>query len=63
MRFGKTKLPRDARVLDRGLRRSAGATIVTGDEDDIRVGLGDAGGDGADADFRDELHADARVDV
>ncbi len=52
-----------AGVLDRGQRRGAGAAFVAGDEDDVGVRLGHAGGDGADAGFGDELHADpgARV--
>jgi hypothetical protein len=36
---------------------------VSGDEDNIGVGLGDAGGDGADTDLGDELHADAGAAV
>ena len=63
MGFGEAELPRDARVLDGSLGRCTGAAVVTGDEDDIRVSLGDAGRDRADADFGDELDADARVDV
>jgi hypothetical protein len=59
----QAELPRDAGVLDRRLRRSAGAPVVTADQDHVRVGLGHAGGDGADPDFRHQLHADARVVV
>ena len=38
---------------------------MTGDQDDVRVRLGNACGDGADADFRNELHVDpgARVGI
>jgi hypothetical protein len=61
VRLGEAELPGQAGVLDRGLRRGAGAAVVAGDEHDVRVRLGDAGGDGADADLGDELHADARV--
>ena len=63
VRLGKAELPRDARVLDGGLRRSAGAAVETGDKHDIRVRLGDARRDGADADFGNQLDADARAAV
>ncbi len=36
----------------------AGATAVAADENVIGLGFGHAGGDGADANFADELHAD-----
>ena len=36
---------------------------MAGDEDDIRVGLGNACGDGSDADFRDQLDVDAGARV
>ena len=48
--LGLAELPGNARVFDRSLRRRAGAAVVTADEHHVRVGLGDAGGDGADAD-------------
>ena len=38
----------------------AGAAGIAGDQNVIGLGLGDAGGDRADADFADQLHADAR---
>ncbi len=60
LRFGEAQLPRDARVLDRGQGRRAGAAVMTGDEHDVGVGLGHAGGDGPDADLGDELDVDAR---
>ena len=63
VRFGQAEFPRRARVFDGRERRRAGAAVVAGDEHHVRVRLGDAGGDGADADFGDELHADARVAV
>ena len=50
-------------MLDGAERRSAGAAGVAGDEHDIGVRLGDAGSDGADANFRDELDGDARLRV
>ena len=61
VRFGEAEFPRHARVFDRGQRRRARAAVVTADQHHVRVRFGDAGGDGADADFGDELHADARV--
>ena len=63
LRFGDAEFPRRAGVLDRGKRRSAGAAVVAGDEDDVGVRFGDARGDGADAGFGDELHADLRARV
>ena len=58
VRFGKPDLPGRAGMLDRGERRGAGAAFEAGDGDMIGARLGDAGGDGADADFGDELHRD-----
>ena len=63
VRLGQAEFPRQARVLQRGVRRRAGAAVVAGDEDDIGVRLGDAGGDGADADLGHELHAHTGVAV
>ena len=61
--LGEADLPRDAGVLDRGLRRGAGAAVVAGDHHVVGVGLGHARGDGADADLGHELdrHPRARV--
>jgi len=56
-------VPTACRVFDRGERRRARAAVVAADEQDVGMGLGDAGGDGAHADFRDELHAHTRVPV
>ncbi len=52
-------------MLDRGQRRRAGAALEAGDGDVIRARLGDARRDGADADFRHQLHRHQtrRVDV
>ena len=61
VRFGQAEFPRNARVLDRSLRRSAGSAVVSADQNNVRVRFGHTGRDGADADFGDELHADARV--
>ena len=61
--FGQAEFPGHAGVLDGGERRGAGAAVVAADQHHVGMGLGDAGGDGADADFGDQLHADARVVV
>ena len=61
LRFGEAEFPGQAGVLDGAERRSAGAAVVAGDEHHVGVGLGDAGGDRADADFRDQLDGDARL--
>ncbi len=61
--LGQAELPRCAGVLDRGQRRRAGATVVTGDEHHVGVRLGDTGRDGADADLGDQLHVDAGLRV
>ena len=57
--FGEAEFPGDAGVLDGTERRSAGAAGIAGDEDGIGVRFGDARGDGADADFGDQLDGDA----
>ena len=63
--LGQADFPRGAGMLDRGQRRGAGAAFEAGDGDVIGARLGDAGGDGADADFGDELdrHVAGRIDV
>jgi hypothetical protein len=63
VRLGQAELPGNASVVDRRERRSAGSARIAADEDQIGVRLDDAGGDGADSCFRDELHADPRVGV
>ncbi len=65
LRFGKAEFPRIAGVLDARERRCAGAAGVAGDDDVIGIGLGDAGGNGANAAARNELYADgsARIDA
>ena len=63
VRFGEAEFPRQTRVFDGSLRRSARAAVESRDEHDIGVCFRDACGDRADADFRDELHADPRVAV
>ena len=59
MGFGEAEFPWQASVFHGGLRGGAGAAVETGNEHHIRVCLGHTGSDGADADFGDELHADA----
>ena len=65
LRFGEAQLPGIAGVLDAGERRCAGAAAVAGNDDVVGVGLGDAGGYGADAELGDQLDADrgARIDA
>ena len=63
LRLGEAELPRHAGVLQAGERRRAGAAVVTGDQHDIGVRLRHAGGDRADARFRDQLHVHARVRI
>ena len=63
VRFGQAEFPRAARVLDGRQRRRARAAVVAGNQHHVRVRLGHARRDRADADFGDELHADARVAI
>ncbi len=58
--FGQTDFPGAAGMLERGQRRSAGAALIAGNGDVVGARLGDAGGDGADADFGDQLDRDRR---
>src|SRR4029077_188500 len=60
LRLGEAELPWRPGVLDRAPRRRAGAAVVAGDDDVVRLRLGDAGGDRADADLGDQLDTDAR---
>ena len=60
LRFSQSELPRNASMLDRTQWRSAGSAAIAADEDDVGVSLGDACGNGADADFGHQLHRDAR---
>src|ERR1700726_3265710 len=63
MGLGEPDLPRRAGMLYRGERRGAGAALVAGDGDVVGTRLGHAGGDGADADFGDELYGDVAVGI
>ncbi len=57
--FGEAQFPGDAGVLDGSERRSAGAAVMAADQHHVGMGFGDAGGDGADADFGDQLDGNA----
>ena len=59
----EAELPGQAGVRDRGLRRGPCASVVAADQHDVRVRLGHAGRDRADADLGDQLHAYAGVAV
>ncbi len=61
--LGEAELPRDAHVLDGRQRAGARATDMAADLDVVRARLGDARRDGADAQGRDELDADARTGI
>src|SRR5579862_4214166 len=61
--FGQSQLPGNAGVLDRRQRRRARSPVIAADQNDIRFGFGNAGRDGADAHFGNELDADARAVV
>ncbi len=63
VRLGQAEFPGHAGVFDGGERRSAGAAVMAADQHHVRMGLGHAGGDGADADLGDQLDADARFVV
>ena len=61
MRFRQAELPGQAGMFDAGLRRRAGAAVMTADQHDVGMAFGHARGDGADADFGNQLDADARM--
>ena len=63
MSLGDPELPRRPRVLDRGQRARAGAAVVARDGDEVRIGLGDARGHGADAGLGHELHRHERLRI
>ena len=58
--LGEAEFPGQTGVLDRRERRGSGAAVVAGNQDDVGVGLGDAGRDRADAGLGDQFHTDAR---
>ena len=53
--LGQAQLPRGSGVLDRAQGRRTRAAVVAGDQHDVRVRLGHARGDRADADLGDQL--------
>ena len=61
----QAQFPGRAGMVDGGHRRGAGAAVIAGHGDQVGVGLDHAGGDGADAGVRDQLHRHqrARVDL
>ena len=63
--FGQPQLPGGAGILDRAQRAGAGTAVIARDGDEVRVGLGHAAGDGADAGLGDQLdrHQAVRVDL
>ena len=61
--LGDAQFPRQAGVLDGRLGRRAGASIVPADQDNVPMPLGNAGRNGADADFSHQLDVDARIGV
>lgn len=63
LRFGEAEFPRRACVLDRRQRRRTRAAVMAGDHDVIGLRLRDTCRDRADADFRHQLHRDARTRV
>ena len=63
LRFGEPELPRNAGMFDGTERRCAGAARIAADQNDVGVRLRNARGDGADADFGDQLHRDARLRI
>ena len=61
--FGQADLERDACMIDGVARGRARAAVVAGDGDLVRAALRHAGGDGADARQRAQLHRHARIGV
>ncbi len=63
MGFRHAQLPGQTSPVDGASGGGTGAAVMAGDEDHLGAGLGDAGGDGANARFADQLHADAGAAV
>ena len=63
MGFGEAQFPERSAVHDRGQGAGAGAAVVAGNGDVVRVGLGNTGGDRADADLGHQLDRDAGLGV
>ena len=60
VRFGQAQFPRRTGVLDAGLRRCARAAVMSADQNDVGVPLGDTGRNRADANFGDQFDVDPR---
>ena len=63
MRLGDAEFPWQTGVLDARQRRCACATFESRYQNIVGVPLGNSGRDGADADFRHELYADASATI
>src|SRR5271170_5148752 len=50
-------------MFERRERGGSGASVITADEHYVGVGFGNARGDGADSDLRDEFDGDARLGI
>jgi hypothetical protein len=63
LRLGQTQFPGRASVLDRRLRAGSCSSVVTGNHQMIRLGLGDSGSDRADTDLGYQLDTDRRLGI
>ena len=63
MCFRQAELPRNAGMFDARQRRSAGTAAVAGNQNNVRMRFCHAGRDRSDADFRNQLYADARARI
>jgi len=63
LRLGQTELPWQTGVLDGADRGSPGATIVTGNQNDVGIGLGHPSRHRAHAALRDEFDTDGRFRI
>ena len=61
--FGKAQLPRQAGIVDGVARCSAGAAVKAGNQNHFGTGLGNAGGNGANTGFADQLDVDGSLAV
>ena len=61
--FGKAQLPRQAGIVDGVARCSAGTAVKTGNQNHFGAGLGNAGGNGANTGFADQLDVDGSLAV
>ena len=59
MRLGQTEFPRRSSVPDTGQRGRPCTTVMAGDQHHVCMRLGNARGDGADANLGDQLDADS----